>query len=575
MVVSNKYNKINPYLSMKFQRSLFLLSLFTATLAYADDVPVETARTIAMERLGASDVHLVNPSPMPTRAVSPSQPYYIFNDADGSGYVIVSGDDSMPSVFGYSDSGSINISNMPGGLVNMLRMYSECVETAKTKGGLEAEEDAKPSLFSSHPESVSPLLTTMWGQGKPYNQYCPEGTVVGCVATAAVQVMKYYAWPSKGKGMVTTLYNGSNLTVDLNNSTYAWDQMKDNLYDNLDSPEASDAVARISYDFGVAAKLNYGQETGGSNACALRALYTYFSYDGTDMQFLFRDWFSTEEWMDMLKSELAAGHPVLYDGSSYLPDGSQTGHAFVLDGYDEIGYVHVNWGWDGYADGYYDIALLNPDHYTFNLTQEMIIGVRPGKDLTTVSEPNYRLVTSTPLKTKEDKVNYGVTGSSIFTIMNPEVINRMDYNYNGEGSIALFDAAGHLIKQDIRNAKSFKFTISLPMNYYYAGESKEISCSLPSKLADGEYILRFVTYDSRTEKWTIPYTIGGSMNNYIRVVLADKKAKFDYEPTTAIDRIPMADNTDDTTYDLSGKVVPANTNGIVIRNGRKYLQRSK
>lgn len=30
-------------------------------------------------------------------------------------------------------------------------------------------------------------------------------------------------------------------------------------------------------------------------------------------------------------------------------------HAFVYDGYDENGLVHVNWGWAGLDDGYFDI----------------------------------------------------------------------------------------------------------------------------------------------------------------------------------------------------------------------------
>ena len=54
------------------------------------------------------------------------------------------------------------------------------------------------------------------------------------------------------------------------------------------------------------------------------------------------------------------------------------GHAFVVDGYTAEGLVHVNWGWDGLDNGYYDISLLDPktQGMQFANYQDMIIGIQ-------------------------------------------------------------------------------------------------------------------------------------------------------------------------------------------------------
>ena len=70
------------------------------------------------------------------------------------------------------------------------------------------------------------------------------------------------------------------------------------------------------------------------------------------------------------------------------------GHQFVCDGSDGNGLYHINWGWGGYQDGYFDITILNPgqggigagnvtDGYNRNCN--MIIGIQP--DNGKVDEP--------------------------------------------------------------------------------------------------------------------------------------------------------------------------------------------
>ena len=91
--------------------------------------------------------------------------------------------------------------------------------------------------------------------------------------------------------------------------------------------------------------------------------------------------------MDMVKKELNEKRPILYNGAS-----KEVGHEFVLDGYDKNNLVHVNWGWGGMNNGYFEIASLEPTSpgigggssmgggYIFN--QGMIIGMQPESEST-------------------------------------------------------------------------------------------------------------------------------------------------------------------------------------------------
>ena len=85
-----------------------------------------------------------------------------------------------------------------------------------------------------------------------------------------------------------------------------------------------------------------------------------------------------------MKSDLAAGRPVIYGGQSYRNDDEGTlagGHAFIFDGYDTMDYFHVNWGWGGSCNGYYSTTVLRPMvQYDFTPLQYCIINLKPNTD---------------------------------------------------------------------------------------------------------------------------------------------------------------------------------------------------
>ena len=106
---------------------------------------------------------------------------------------------------------------------------------------------------------------------------------------------------------------------------------------------------------------------------AQNALINNFGYN-PNMNRYTRNYYSEQEWMDMVYKELSEQRPIYYSGNDSKWD---NGHAFVIDGYKADGKVHVNWGWGGYQDGDFDIGILTPARSNYSYYQDMIVGIQP------------------------------------------------------------------------------------------------------------------------------------------------------------------------------------------------------
>ena len=330
-------------------------------------------------------------------AVSPSATcYYVFANGEDKGFTIVSGDDRMPEVVGYSAQGTYDPDHLPANYVGFMKAYQETVEAllkgdAQVSGGL-----AEARQWRAGSAAVAPLLDGIkWDQREPYNNRCPlyEGTnrsVTGCVATAMAQVMMYYQYPKELKTTIKA-YNTQTYGIQIpeisSGATYDWDNMLPDYSKSDYNSAQADAVAKLMYHCGAAVKMDYGPLSGANVTPAILA--TYFGYDADLMQDLTRTVFTLQQWMTLIDNELKAKRPILYSGQA-----SDGGHVFVCDGSDGKGLYHINWGWGGYQDGYFDLTILQPqkggagsgsavDGYNRNCS--MIIGIAP--DNGKVDEP--------------------------------------------------------------------------------------------------------------------------------------------------------------------------------------------
>lgn len=300
---------------------------------------------------------------------------------EGGGFVVIAKDRRFKEVIGYSLSDYSD--SIPCGFKWWLETVNENMSKA-----ISSSLDTR--ILMANRTGVSPMITTSWGQSRPYNDNCTftynnhtYQCVTGCVATALAQVMNYYKYPESGTGSISydvTYNNSFNITYaeDFSQSYYDWNNMLDSYasYSNTSNVDNyTRAVAKLMKDCGVATRTSFSDGSHGSSSSlhyANDALKTFFSYTTTNHYK--RSDYDRETWMNMIYNELDKGRPILYGGTSGQSINS-TGHAFVIHGYDSSGLVYINWGWDGRYEGYFDIDMLNPSNKQYNYNQEMVIAV--------------------------------------------------------------------------------------------------------------------------------------------------------------------------------------------------------
>ena len=321
---------------------------------------------------------------------------YAFNLSGSKGFVLVAGDDRVQPILGYSFSNSFDTE--VGSTRALLESYSQAINYAMHSGiettegvrrqwdELLIEEFEQPLLSNGH--SVGPLLTSTWGQVGSYNNNCPFDTSfntytrVGDVAIALAQVLRYWQRPTTGIGShsyVDPTYGM--LTANFGATTYQWSLMPDVL-DWYASWTQRNAVAQLLFHCGVATETQYGVSNSTShffcndtNAtdCLHNAFWRYFGYR-SDIQVLYRDSMTATQWSDTLKYELDHARVVPYFGMNADSASQQT---FLIDGYDAVDRFHINWGWEGYCNGYYVVNILP----FYNTHQAMLAGVEPNRVL--------------------------------------------------------------------------------------------------------------------------------------------------------------------------------------------------
>lgn len=389
---------------MRKQFLLMMILCLTASMVWAERIDVATARKVAgsvAQREGvtsglrsASDLSLVyaaapgqSGSALRSGVMEGSADYFVFNFPGEKGFAIVAGDDRVRPVLGYSDEGSFDPDNLPENLRGMLAYYQDQITWANDKG-IEATPDiaAEWSRLMSGTAlraAGEPVLlrTANWSQGEPYNRQTPiikgEHAVTGCVATAMGIIMKYHEYPIRAVNppewnyySVDGRYQGFQLTYD----DYDWANMLDTYTSTSYNDTQADAVAELLYHCGANVGMKYTlKESGTPTVFVARALSDVFGYSHS-IRYLQKDDYRWEEWKEMLKNELDAGYPVIYDGQS-----NSGGHAFVCDGYNNEELYHINWGWGGLYNGNFVLSLLDSkgNGLGYSEGQGMLLNIRP------------------------------------------------------------------------------------------------------------------------------------------------------------------------------------------------------
>jgi hypothetical protein len=443
----------------------------------------------------------------------PTNYFYLFNVIEG-GFVAVSADDVVLPVLAYSDEGAVKTNNMNISIKKWFQGYSNQIRHAIVNK-LETTEEIKTqwaellvgNQLLTRRRSVSPLLTTKWDQSPYYNDLCPydrtekKYAITGCVATAMAQVLKYWTYPQTGTDNHS--YNHSKygtISSSFGSHTYNYSNMPTKVN------STNNDVAQLMYDCGVSVEMGYSVSSSGAYVissrspithCTEYALKTYFGYPST-LSGKQRLNYSDVNWINLLKTDLDAGQPLIYAGF-----GGGSGHCFVADGYDNNNYFHFNWGWGGSWDGYFQINALNPGGVgsgggtgSYNSGQQAIIGVRPPS-----STLKYDLTLNTSMTISPSSINYGGAFS-----VSANFTNNSITTFSGDYGAAVFDDNDNFI-----DFIEIKTGYTLQSNYKYTNDLV-FSTTGMLKMLPGKYWVG-IFYRPTGGNWSI---INGTFfyNNY-------------------------------------------------------------
>lgn len=258
--------------------------------------------------------------------------------------------------------------------------------TVKTAASTTALDDVR----------VAPLIQSTWNQSdgyKTYNYYTPNNYVCGCVATMLAQILRYYEWPKtsvdpfEGECRVgTNIYKLSSMSVT--NCTaiggmYDWAKMTLKP-DNSTPTENRREIAKLCYDAGVSVNMMWsGTGSGAFMADVRDALVEDWGY--ADAHLVVYDYptkdypvpehpYDFEELKRIVVSNCEAGRPIGYGIS-----GDSGGHAVVIDGYGYSSsgdfYMHINPGWGGSANAWYNPPNLSMGDLSFDESDELVYNI--------------------------------------------------------------------------------------------------------------------------------------------------------------------------------------------------------
>lgn len=253
----------------------------------------------------------------------------------------------------------------------------------------------------------------------------------------------------------------------------------------------ADAVALLMKDCGVSLNMNYGPVSGASIYSYTPAFKNYFRYSSRTVN---RSGCETAEFTKIITDELQEGRPIIYCGT-----GEDGGHAFVVDGYDTNYFLHVNWGWGGYSDGYFDMNYMDPAGLgigggsgAFKWNQGIVLarplkdGVEPYEFIQQLCFVLFNDVQGGIFCEQEMPANKG----DDVTILLRNTANLSGESFFGSLNVGVFDNSGALVTMgneeriENNNGELLEFqsgslySVDLPMTLNTAG------------IADGNYIVR-------------------------------------------------------------------------------------
>ena len=448
--------------------------------------------------------------------------YYVFNADTEQGFVIMAADSRLPQpVLAYSLHGSFD----PDNLIAPVKDWLATIE--KQMKWLRENNMPAPAANRAPGLAIPQLLKTTWHQIEPYNSRIKGGAyITGCGATAMAQVMNYHRFPNSVQAAIPS-YTTQNLKVHMDGiaagSPIDWANMINDYHAVTPTTAQINAVANLMLYCGTSIQMDYSPSNSGSAlediASALKNYFGY--YKGIRMRY--HEEMSNQAWEDLIYGELSAGRPVMISGMSSSSGGS--GHIFICDGYDGSGLYHINWGWGGYEDGFFQLTnfTLPDEPISYNFWQGCITGVKPDdgtfKEQVVMTTLNLWLIDIDSGNETTQTEYVRIQGSSQYPVAFAFMYkNNLANTYNFDVNVGVFQDGKmvELIGDNIYSNKEMANTYTWMNGVYYPPTPNMTTFRKP-----GTYVLKVVSRQTGTTEWIE----NEGSDKYCLVCVIDKNMK--------------------------------------------------
>ncbi|MCJ7570888.1 MAG: C10 family peptidase [Candidatus Thermoplasmatota archaeon] len=377
----------------------FLPSISSSNISYKQNsilsIGFEVAQKVAETKiyLSKSSDYFISES-IQIKRVDDSPIMYIFF-LNPTGYIVIPANKYLPPIIAYSfenEFGDISEENI---LLQMLKadISSRIDHIDLISEDIIKNRDEQWQKYSSLEKinqqnivsKVGPLLDTKWSQYAPYNNFCPidldsgDRSVAGCPAVAMAQILNYHRTTQNvqfsDEDDYYHNYAGNRYTIDDDFKKYDFPSFPElNNYLNTlqynyenEIPLTDNDKAALNFACGIAAEQDYNPAGSGT----FNVTQAYQSYQ----RFYFEDIELLTEGSDVynwLQSNILEGLPAHI---AVVNEGWDAGHNMVVDGYDDEGYFHINFGWNGSYNGWYML----PEELPLELTvlEGIIVDIYP------------------------------------------------------------------------------------------------------------------------------------------------------------------------------------------------------
>ncbi len=475
---------------MRNIRYLLIIGIISIVLPslQAEVISIECARQIGMDWF-ARDSDRNEKAPFRKKSTSTlthirsgkNDSFHIFNREEG-GYIIVSGDDSMNPVIGYSYEDMWNDKDVPPFVEEILQHFSESCSDRAGDFGLSEERTQTRASRGSVLHN-----TAKWDQSEPFNNLLGNDYPIGCVGLAMAIVLRYYESPLPGYGTNSYEWNGKTYSFDYNR-TFNWEDMPLAEPSGGYSVKQATALSELAYACAVASYTSFSPEGSGAifRPYSIQKFFNYspdvMTHDSYSMKL---DWAK-----ELLYEELDAGRLAVVSGG---------GHCFVCDGYED-NYFHFNFGWGGSSNGYFMLSSLTPLKTGYP-DVDLITGIHPLAEPTTTANPwrimGYGNKDTYGLNVNAEKI---IKGESYSFVINYLMSQTENDRFEGEIGLALCNS-NHEIKSIIASEY-----LNLGCSYYTF--SKYFNVTITDDLEEDDVILVVGRPAGSEEWWIIPVEKG-------------------------------------------------------------------